>query len=121
MKNKKGFISMAVVYSFVIVFLLVMLSLLTSYAYRSSLIGTQVKEVKQNLKVFQNYVRHNAIKARVILGLLSQFLFFGFDRFEIPDILGVFFNGPVCGKYSCRGNISKRFLIPGIFIGNVEF
>lgn len=49
MKNKKGFISMAVVYSFVIVFLLVMLSLLTSYAYRSSLIGTQVKEVKQNL------------------------------------------------------------------------
>ena len=49
MKNKKGFISMAVVYSFVIVFLLVMLSLLTSYAYRSSLIVTQVKEVKQNL------------------------------------------------------------------------
>jgi len=51
MKNKKGFISMAVVYSFVIVFLLVMLSLLTSYAYRSSLIGIQVKEVKQNLNM----------------------------------------------------------------------
>ncbi|MCI8330754.1 MAG: hypothetical protein HFE04_01485 [Bacilli bacterium] len=49
MKNKKGFISMAVVYSFVIVFLLVMVSLLTSYAYRSSLIGREVKEVKQEL------------------------------------------------------------------------
>ncbi len=47
--KKDGFVSMAVVYSFIIVFLLVMLSLLTSYAYRSSLIGTQVKEVKQNL------------------------------------------------------------------------
>ena len=47
--KKDGFISMAVVYSFIIVFLLVMVSLLSLYSYRNKLIQDQVTEVKSIL------------------------------------------------------------------------
>ncbi len=49
MKNKNGFISMAVVYSFILVFVLVMISLLNAYAYRNNVINSQIIEVKNEL------------------------------------------------------------------------
>lgn len=46
---KKGFISMAVVYSFLIVFLIIMTSLLNVYINRNNFIDTLVKDVKNQL------------------------------------------------------------------------
>lgn len=46
---KKGFISMAVVYSFLIVFLVIMLSLLTTYVNRNNYINRVVNETKEYL------------------------------------------------------------------------
>lgn len=47
--NKKGFISTAVVYSFIIVFLLVMLSLVSIYYFRNKTTNNQINEVKKEL------------------------------------------------------------------------
>lgn len=47
--KKDGFISMAVIYSFIIVFLLLMVSLLSAYAYRNNLINNEVIQVKASL------------------------------------------------------------------------
>ena len=47
--NKNGFISMAVIYSFIIVFVLLIVSLLSSYAYRNTLINNEIEEVKNVL------------------------------------------------------------------------
>ncbi len=49
MKNKNGFVSMAVVYSFILVFLVVLLSLLSAYQYRNTVINNQVIELKNEL------------------------------------------------------------------------
>lgn len=47
--KKDGFISMAVIYSFIIVFVLLMLSLLSAYAFRNKLINIEIDEVKLEL------------------------------------------------------------------------
>lgn len=47
--KKDGFISMAVIYSFIIVFVLLMLSLLGAYAFRNKLINIEIDEVKLEL------------------------------------------------------------------------
>lgn len=47
--KKNGFISMAVIYSFIIVFLMLMVSLLGAYAYRNNLINNEVVQVKSSL------------------------------------------------------------------------
>ncbi len=47
--KKDGFISMAVIYSFIIVFVLLIVSLLSAYAFRNNLINTEVEEVKKEL------------------------------------------------------------------------
>lgn len=46
---KKGFISMAVVYTFIIVFVLLIVSLLSLYAFRNNISHNLIKEVKQSL------------------------------------------------------------------------
>ncbi len=46
---KKGFISIAVVYSFIIVFLIVVLSLLSLYSFRNNTVTKQINEVKNEL------------------------------------------------------------------------
>ena len=48
-KDKNGFISMTVVYSFIIIFVLLMLSLLSAYAFRNNIIKNQIDEVKDSL------------------------------------------------------------------------
>ncbi len=47
--NKKGFISMAVVYTFLILFLLLITSLLSMYSFRNDIIGGQEDSVKDEL------------------------------------------------------------------------
>lgn len=47
--KKDGFISMAVVYTFIIVFVLLMLSLLSAYMFRNNMINNQIDEVKMEL------------------------------------------------------------------------
>ncbi len=47
--KKDGFISMTVIYSFIIVFLLLMVSLLSAYAYRNSLVNNEIEQVKTEL------------------------------------------------------------------------
>ena len=47
--KKDGFISTAVVYSFIIVFLVVMLSLVSLYSFRSKAVTKQINEVKSEL------------------------------------------------------------------------
>ena len=47
--KKNGFISMAVIYTFIIVFILLMLSLLTQYVMRNKLVANQIEEVKIEL------------------------------------------------------------------------
>lgn len=49
MKNKKGFISMAVVYSFLIIFLIIMLSLLRSFSNRNTFIDSIIDDVRIEL------------------------------------------------------------------------
>lgn len=49
MKKKKGFVSMAIVYSFLIIFLIIMLSLLRSYANRNTFTDIIIDEVKNDL------------------------------------------------------------------------
>ncbi len=46
---KKGFISMAVVYSFLIIFLIIMTSLLNAYINRSNYIDTVSNDTKATL------------------------------------------------------------------------
>lgn len=46
---KKGFISMAVVYSFLIVFLILITSLLNTYINRSNFLDDVVRDVKVDL------------------------------------------------------------------------
>lgn len=47
--KKDGFISMSVVYTFIIVFVFIMISLLTTLAMRNRLVNNQIDEVKINL------------------------------------------------------------------------
>jgi thiol:disulfide interchange protein len=47
--KKDGFISMAIVYSFIIVFILLLLSLLGAYSFRNNMINNQIDEVKIEL------------------------------------------------------------------------
>jgi len=47
--NKDGFVSMAVIYTFIIVFVLIILSLLSLYAFRNKVINNLVEDVKTNL------------------------------------------------------------------------
>lgn len=47
--NKKGFVSMAVVYTFLIVFILIMLSLVSLYSYRNKVVNNEVDSVKKIL------------------------------------------------------------------------
>lgn len=47
--KKDGFISMAVIYSFIIIFVLLMLSLLGAYTFRNRLINIEIDEVKLEL------------------------------------------------------------------------
>ena len=47
--KKKGFVSTALVYSFIIVFMIIMLSLLQLYTYRDKIANKQVMEVKNIL------------------------------------------------------------------------
>ncbi len=47
--KKNGFVSMSVVYGFIIVFIILMLSLLTSYSMRNRLVSSQIDEVKEEL------------------------------------------------------------------------
>lgn len=47
--KKKGFVSTALVYSFIIVFMIIMLSLLQLYTYRDKIVNKQVMEVKNIL------------------------------------------------------------------------
>lgn len=47
--KKDGFISMSVVYTFIIIFVLLMLSLLTTLSMRNRLVTNQVDEVKVKL------------------------------------------------------------------------
>lgn len=47
--NRKGFISMAVVYTFIVVFILLMLSLISLYAYRNKVVNNEVDDVKEIL------------------------------------------------------------------------
>jgi len=46
---KNGFISMAVVYTFIIVFVLLIVSLLSLYSFRSSIMNNLIEEVKTEL------------------------------------------------------------------------
>lgn len=47
--KKKGFVSTALVYSFIIVFMIIMLSLLQLYTYRDKIVTKQIIEVKNIL------------------------------------------------------------------------
>ena len=47
--KKKGFASTALVYSLIIVFMIIMLSLLQLYTYRDKIVNKQVMEVKNIL------------------------------------------------------------------------
>lgn len=47
--NKDGFVSMAVIYTFIIVFVLVIVSLLSLYAFRNKMIYNLIEDVKTNL------------------------------------------------------------------------
>lgn len=47
--KKDGFISMAVVYTFIIIFILLMLSLLSAYMFRNNMVNNQIDEVKAEL------------------------------------------------------------------------
>lgn len=47
--KKKGFISMAVIYSFIIVFVLLIVSLLSLYAFRNNVANGLINEVKEEL------------------------------------------------------------------------
>ena len=47
--NKDGFVSMAVIYTFIIVFILIILSLLSLYAFRNKTINNLVEDVKSDL------------------------------------------------------------------------
>ncbi len=49
MNSKKGFISMATVYSFLIVFILVLASILSKYTARNNLINGLSKNIKDEL------------------------------------------------------------------------
>lgn len=46
---KNGFISMAVVYTFIIVFVLLIVSLLSLYSFRSSIMNNLIEDVKTEL------------------------------------------------------------------------
>ena len=58
MKKKKGFASMAIVYTFLIVFLVLMASFLSSYVNRNKFNDKVISEVKEELnnKYYQNIV-----------------------------------------------------------------
>lgn len=47
--KKDGFVSMAVIYSFIIVFVVLMLSLLGAYAYRNKIIDSEISQIKEEL------------------------------------------------------------------------
>lgn len=49
MNSKKGFISMATVYTFLIVFLLVLASILSKYTARNNLVNGLSRSVKEEL------------------------------------------------------------------------
>lgn len=46
MKDKKGFMSISIIYSFLILFLLLMLSIVASYGNRINLISSVVEDAK---------------------------------------------------------------------------
>lgn len=46
---KKGFISMAVVYTFLILFLLILFSILSSYLFRMNMVDVVTNKVKEEL------------------------------------------------------------------------
>lgn len=54
MKNKKGFMSISIVYSFLILFLLLMFSIIVSYSNRVNMISSLVGESKVILKGLKN-------------------------------------------------------------------
>ncbi len=47
--NKKGFFSVSIIYSFLILFILLMLGIVSSYVVRDTLIGSVVKKAQENL------------------------------------------------------------------------
>lgn len=47
--NKKGFVSISIIYSFLILFLLLMLSIIASYSNRLNLLSSIVEEAKTNI------------------------------------------------------------------------
>lgn len=49
MTRKKGFISISIIYSFLILFLLIMFSILISYSNRISMVSSIVNEAKEVL------------------------------------------------------------------------
>lgn len=54
MKNKKGFISISIIYTFLILFILIMFSIIISYSNRANMISSIVEEAKESLKEINN-------------------------------------------------------------------
>lgn len=48
--NKKGFFSVAIIYSFLILFIVILLSIVASYMLRDNLINNIVSEAKMELE-----------------------------------------------------------------------
>ena len=49
MKDKKGFMSISIIYSFLILFLLLLVSILASYANRINLVTSVVEDAKTEI------------------------------------------------------------------------